>query len=102
MLVLVGMAMFVQDVPEECTSQMLEMRPVLIVQLVTPLRWRELTLRNNVVSKLTLSKSLEVNSCPYNYFLCPFHIFCDFSFQLLVLLGTQSLMACVSNVKQEL
>ena len=40
--------------------------------------------------------------CPYNYFLCPFHIFCDFSFQLLVLLGRQSLMAFVSNVKQEL
>ena len=61
MLVLVGMATFVQDVPEDCTSQMLEMRPVLIVQLVTPLKWRELTMRNNVVSKLTLSKSLEVS-----------------------------------------
>ena len=55
MLVLVGMATFVQDVPEDYTSQMLEMRPVLIAQLVTPLRWRELTMRNNVVSTLEVS-----------------------------------------------
>ena len=68
MLVLVGMATFVQDVPEDCTSQMLEMRPVLIAQLVTPLRWMELTMRNNVVSKLTLSKISRSQFCSYNYF----------------------------------